>query len=40
MFQPKAGKALRTRLVQMIRREGFAGIVRRLRRVPEGEGRA
>lgn len=40
MFQPKAGKALRARLAQMIRREGFGGIVRRLRRAPEGEGRA
>jgi hypothetical protein len=40
MFQPKAGKLLRARLAQMLRREGFAGIVRRLRRTPEGEGRA
>jgi hypothetical protein len=40
MFQPKAGKALRTRLVQMWRREGMAGFMRRLRRAPEGEGSA
>ena len=40
MFKPKAGKALRARLAQMLRREGIAGIVRRLRRAPEGEGRA
>ena len=40
MFAPKQGKALRTRLVQMLRREGFAGIVRRLRRAPPTEGQA
>jgi hypothetical protein len=40
MLAPKAGRALRMRLVQMVRREGFAGIARRLRRAPEGEGRA
>jgi hypothetical protein len=40
LFAPKTGKALRARLVQMLRREGLAGIVRRLRRAPEREGRA
>jgi hypothetical protein len=40
MLAPKAGKALRARLMQMLRREGFAGIARRLRRAPEGEGQA
>jgi hypothetical protein len=40
LLAPKAGRALRMRLVQMVRREGFAGIARRLRRAPEGEGRA
>jgi hypothetical protein len=40
MFQPKAGKALRVRLVKMLRREGWAGIIRRLRRAPQGGGPA
>jgi hypothetical protein len=40
MFAPKSGKGLRARLRQLLRREGLAGIVRRLRRVPEGESRA
>jgi hypothetical protein len=40
MFQPRAGKALRSRLAQMWRREGLAGFMRRLRRTTQGEGRA
>jgi hypothetical protein len=40
MFAPQKGKSLRQRLVQMLRREGVAGIVRRLRRPPPREGEA
>jgi hypothetical protein len=36
LFAPKAGKSLRSRLVQILRREGLTGIARRLRRPAEG----
>ncbi|HUJ01747.1 MAG TPA: glycosyl transferase [Usitatibacter sp.] len=32
MFAPRGGRSLRGRLVRLLRREGFAGIVRRIRR--------
>jgi hypothetical protein len=40
LFAPKAGKALRARLLRILRREGVGGIARRLRRAPEREGPA
>jgi GT2 family glycosyltransferase len=33
MLRPKSGRALRTRLLQLVRHEGWGGIVRRLRQV-------
>jgi hypothetical protein len=34
MFAPRAGKGLRMRLARLLRREGFGGITRRIRRAP------
>jgi len=34
MFAPRAGRSLRERLVRLLRREGLAGIARRIRRSP------
>jgi len=39
MFAPRSGRSLRIRLVQLLKREGFSGIARRLWRY-SGQGRA